>query len=136
MTEKTPFDCWWSLYSKYCPRMDKKAKCEKRFNKYGLEKQRLIYQDTLDRVKYYEGWQTLSAKGKREFMKGPHPYLCDETWECPVDKKAAAGNVRDTTRLQKRPEQEIAGLKKMREMLESAGHDTSSIDRQIFCLGK
>ena len=131
MSDKTPFSCWWDLYKKYCPRMDKKSKCEAKFNKYGIKKQRFIYQDTKDRIQFYDGWQTLSARGKREFMKGPHVYLCDETWDCPVDKKAARGNVRDTTKEVERPEQKLHGLQKMREMLVKAGLDTKSLDSQI-----
>ena len=133
MPDKTPFDCWWGLYSKYCPRMDKKSKCEKLFVKFNIGEQRVIYQDTIDRVKHYEDWQAISEKGKRKFMRGPHPYLLSEMWECPVDK-GVNGNVRDTTNEQERPEQKIAGLKKMRETLVRAGLDTGPLDSQIAAL--
>lgn len=129
--QNTPFGHWWSLYGDHCPRMADRRKCKAIFDKQDLETQRLIYEDTRDRLKHYEDWQALNDRGKRKFMRMPLVYLRAAMWECPVDKKRAQGNVRDTTKETVRPEQDRAGLEHLRAMLLKGGHDTSQIDKQL-----
>lgn len=127
------FDHWWQLYSKHCPRMDKKSQCKKRFESFSEPLQRVICQDTRDRLKHYDDWQETTPKGKRKFMRGPYPYLNPKMWESPVDKKPTP-QCRDTTNEQIRPEQQLAGLQAQRKLFASQGLDTSVIDRQINSL--
>lgn len=128
---ETPFDCFWKLYSAHCPRMDKKSKCERKFNQYPLEVQRAIYKDVQTRLKHYEDWQETNEKGKRKFMRGPYVYLNAEMWECPIDTKGQRIYVRDTTKEKIRPSQELAGLRKQRQMYLDNGLDPTPIDNQI-----
>ena len=127
-----PFSEFWKLYSEHCPRMDKKSKCEKKFNQYPIETQRAIYKDIKTRLKHYDDWKEVNERGKRKFMRGPYVYLNAEMWECPIDVKGERqGYVRDTTNEQIRPSQELLGLKKTRDLYLSQGLDTAAIDKQI-----
>lgn len=125
-----PFDVFWELYRKYCPRMSHRPQCKKKFRSYSLDIQRTIYKDVRDRIKHYSDWQDVDRKGKRRFMRGPKPYLNSEMWLDPVEI-STGGNVRDTTNEKVNDAQQIMGLKKLKKMLEDNGQDASHIDKQI-----
>ena len=132
LTPDQRFEKFWELYRKYCPRVEKKQVCKKKFKQYSLDMQRVIYKDLQDRIKHYPDWQALCPKtGKRQFMRIPDRYLTHKMWEVPVDVKAAQRGPRDTTNETVRPSQEIAGLKKLRAQYEKSGLDTTNIDKQI-----
>lgn len=132
LTPDQRFEKFWELYRKYCPRVEKKAICKRKFLQYSLEMQRVIYKDLQDRIKFYPDWQTLCPKtGKRQFMRTPDRYLTHKMWEVPVEKKGPQSGPRDTTKETIRASQELAGLKKLRAQYAKSGLDTAAIDKQI-----
>ena len=131
---ESPFDLWWKLYKAHCHRMSRKPTCTKKFNALSLDTQRAIYQDILDRLKYYQDWQEKNVNGKRQMMCGPEVYLNSYMWLDPVDKPKRQDNVRDTTKESINALQQLHSLNQFKAQLIKNGQDTSAIDRQIEAL--
>ena len=131
---ESPFDLWWKLYKTHCHRMSRKPTCIKKFNALSLDTQRTIYQDILDRLKYYQDWQEKNENGKRQMMCGPEVYLNSFMWLDPVDKPKRVDNVRDTTNESINASQQLHSLRQFRMQLSKNGQDTSAIDEQIEAL--
>lgn len=84
----SPFDCWWKIYPNkpHARKSHKEKKCRPLFDSFDLETQRLIYQDTKQRIRS-DSW----LKG---FYCAPLVYLRAEPWLDPIEFN---NSVRDTT---------------------------------------
>jgi len=134
MGELSNFEYWWKRFAEGCSRMAKKGQCRTKFEKYSLEIQKIIYKDTADRLKHFEGWQELDSKGKRKYMQGPQPYLVAAPWETPLDTKTPQKAHRDTSGEVVRPIQNLLGLRQFRDRLHNDGLPTMVITEQINAL--
>lgn len=118
-----PFDHWWALYLKHSARTPDKRTARKKFNAYDLATQRIIFKDTVDRIKHYPDWQEEDGTKarKRIYMNAPCVYLNQKMWETPVEKSKLINYVRDTCNETVNPAQEIQGLRKLIEIIKMAG---------------
>jgi len=84
------FEIWWKSYKGF--RKKNKAKCQKKFEAYPVETQRIIWVDTQERLAHWHDWQD------ETFIHAPEVYLNQEFWECPVEKlKRKQSFIRETS---------------------------------------
>lgn len=124
----TPFSIWWKSYPGL--RKKDKKKCQKLFEAYPDEVQRIIWVDTQERKRDWHDWQD------EQYICAPIVYLRAEYWETPVEKcKTKKQFARDTTNEKVNPMQEKQGLDRLEQMVAQKPYrDAVDALKQMYAL--
>jgi len=124
----TPFELWWKLY----PGNRKKDKrmCRDKFNSFCEDEdelllyQRMVYKDTLNRMKHWKDWED------EAFIHAPVVYLNQKMWEDPV-RKQKFKEPRDTTNEFIPPLMTQQILQKLISRCKDKGIPTTALEKQL-----
>ena len=121
MTDKTPFDHWWSIYPS--TRKKAKARCQEKFNAYDLDTQRHIYLHTKWCLRNHPDWRLEGSD--RPYACAPEVYLNQQWWG---DWDPAPAATPHATPVAMDDAAQIAALEKLAR---AAGEDGDKVREQL-----